>query len=83
MNVLGGDFVLAPHTTYRSHGISGQVIDVYPVKVEDLDDILWTVTDEELRMIFKKSLELLIVEKDNDEEEGEEINENEEVQTDP
>ena len=78
LNVLGGEFVLAPHTTYRSHGISGQVIDVYPVKVKDLDDILWTVTDEELRLIFKKSLETLLVE-EKDLEEGE----NEDLQTDP
>ena len=79
LNVLGGDFVLAPHTTYRSHGISGQVIDVYPIKVEDLDDILWTVTDEELRLIFKRSLETLLVEEKDELEEGEDEN----VQIDP
>lgn len=73
LNSLGGKFVLAPHTTYRSHGISGQTVDVYPIKVEDLDDILWTVTDEELRKIFNQSLLTLVLpESDQLEEEEEE-----------
>ena len=78
LNSLGGEFVLAPHTTYRSHGISGQTIDTYPIKVEDLDDILWTVTDEELRKIFNQSLKTLIVEQKDVNEED-----NDEIQTDP
>lgn len=72
LNSLGGEFVLAPHTTYRSHGISGQEVDVYPVKVKDLDDILWTVTDEELRKIFDRSLKTLFVEPKDNLEESEE-----------
>ena len=81
LNSLNGEFVLAPHTTYRSHGISGQNIEVYPIKVDELDDILWTVTDEELRQIFNESLKTLVLEvKDiNTEEEGD----NGEIQTDP
>ena len=71
LNSLGGEFVLAPHTTYRSHGISGQTVDVYPIKVEDLDDILWTVTDEELRRIFNRSLLTLVQEEDTTPEEDE------------
>ena len=71
LNSLDGEFVLAPHTTYRSHGISGQTVDVYPIKVEDLDDILWTVTDEELRRIFNRSLLTLVQEEDTTPEEDE------------
>ena len=71
LNSLDGKFVLAPHTTYRSHGISGQTVDVYPIKVEDLDDILWTVTDDELRRIFNRSLLTLVKEEDTTPEEDE------------
>ena len=82
LNSLDGEFVLAPHTTYRSHGINGRSIEVYPIKIDDLDDILWTVTDEELRKIFNESLKILSTEvKDiNTEEDGEDPDE---VQTDP
>ena len=74
LNSLRNEFVLAPHTTYRSHGVNGAEMEVYPVRVEDLDDILWTVTDEELRRIFERSLSTLIVEEDDnlEDEEGEE-----------
>lgn len=68
LNCLDGKFVLVPHTTYRSHGVSGQEIESSYVYVEDLDDILWTVSDEELRKIFNQSLSMLLKEEEELEE---------------
>ena len=65
LNCLDGKFVLVPHTTYRSHGISGQELESNYIYVDDLDDIFWTVTDEELRQIFNQSLLMLVKEKEN------------------
>ena len=73
LNCLDGKFVLVPHTTYRSHGASGQELENSYVYVEELDDILWTVSDDELRTIFNQSLSMLLkVDENPEEEEGEE-----------
>ena len=64
LNCLDGKFVLVPHTTYRSRGASGQELESSYVYVEDLDDILWTVSDEELRKIFNQSLSMLLKEEE-------------------
>ena len=60
-----------PHTTYKSHGASGQDLESSYIYVEDLDDIFWTVTDEELRKIFNQSLIMLLKQKEELEPEEE------------
>ena len=72
LNCLDGKFVLVPHTTYRSHGASGQELENSYVYVEELDDILWTVSDDELRTIFNQSLSMLLKVDENPEENTEE-----------
>ena len=77
LNMLGNKFVLVPHTTYKSHGASGQDLESNYIYVEDLDDILWTVTDEELRQIFNQSLSIILTANDsleNEQEESQETN---------
>ena len=72
LNCLDGKFVLVPHTTYKSHGASGQELENSYVYVEELDDILWTVSDDELRTIFNQSLSMLLKVDENPEENAEE-----------
>lgn len=72
LNCLDGKFVLVPHTTYKSHGASGQELENSYVYVEELDDILWTVSDDELRTIFNQSLSMLLKVDENPEEEDQE-----------
>ena len=64
LNMLDNKFVLVPHTTYKSHGASGQDLENSYIYVDELDDIFWTVTDEELRRIFNQSLLLILKESD-------------------
>lgn len=70
LNLLDDKFVLVPHTTYKSHGASGQELESSYVYVDDLDDIFWTVTDEELRKIFNQSLALILHKEDEESEEN-------------
>jgi len=72
LNCLDGKFVLVPHTTYKSHGASGQELENSYAYVEELDDILWTVSDDELRTIFNQSLSMLLKVDENPEEEDQE-----------
>ena len=70
LNLLDGEFVLVPHTTYKSHGASGQELESSYIYVKDLDDIFWTVSDDELRQIFNQSLNMLITDEEKEEAGG-------------
>lgn len=62
--------MLVPHTTYKSHGASGQELESSYIYVKDLDDIFWTVSDDELRQIFNQSLNMLITDEEKEEAGG-------------
>lgn len=57
LNTIDNKYYLIPNVVYRSDSMKTSSFSEQPVPVENLDDILWTLSEEELNSIYKASIE--------------------------
>lgn len=59
LNTIGGKYYLTPNTIFKSQSMKGSTITVEPVELAEIDDVLKTLNDDDLDVLYKHSLEVI------------------------